>query len=245
VTQKKPKKQKKTPSGSAGSRRTRKWTWIAAGAAAAALIAAWYFLPLKAWLEAIEGRIDGMGVLGGVLFGLAYVGAELLLVPGAILTIGAGYLFGIAGGMAVVWPSATVAAALAFLLARYVARERVERYARRHRKFAATDAAIAQGGWKVVALLRFSPVVPFALSNYLYGLTKIGFVPYISATALGMLPGTFLYVYLGGAGRSFEAGGKHSVWHWALLAAGLLATVAATVYVTRVAKKKLHRRKAA
>jgi uncharacterized membrane protein YdjX (TVP38/TMEM64 family) len=241
VTQKKPKKQRRPSAGSGGS----KGKWIAAGVAAAALIAAWYFLPLKAWLEAIEGRIDAMGVLGGVLFGLAYVGAELLLVPGAILTVGAGYLFGIVGGMAVVWPSATVAAALAFLLARYVARERVATYARRHRKFAATDAAIEQGGWKVVALLRFSPVVPFALSNYLYGLTKIGFVPYIAATALGMLPGTFLYVYLGGAGRSFGAGGKHSVWHWVLLAAGLVATVAATVYVTRVAKKKLHRRKAA
>ena len=76
-------------------------------AAVLALIAAWHFLPLKDWLEAIEDRIDGMGVLGGVLFVLVYVVAALLFVPGSILTLGAGYLFGIAGGMAVVWTAAT------------------------------------------------------------------------------------------------------------------------------------------
>lgn len=227
----------------AGSGRGKwRWKWIAWGAVLAAFIAAWNFLPLRAWLEAIETSIDGMGILGPILYGLAYLAAELLMVPGAILIVGAGYLFGLAGGMAVVWIAATAAAAISFVIARRLARERVERFARRHRRFAALDGAVEQGNWKVVALLRFSPIVPFGLSNYMYGLSKMKFAPYIAATALGMLPGTFLYVYLGTAGRGLGQG--WGPWHWALVGVGLVATVAASVYLARLTKKRL-RRKAA
>jgi uncharacterized membrane protein YdjX (TVP38/TMEM64 family) len=222
--------------------RVRKWKWIAGAAAIAAVIVAWTFLPLRAWLKALEVSIDGIGILGPILYGLLYLAAELLMVPGAILIIGAGYLFGLTGGMTVAWLAATIAAAVAFVIARRLARERVERFARRHRKFAALDGAVEQGNWKIVALLRFSPIVPFGLSNYMYGLSRIGFAPYISATALGMLPGTFLYVYLGDAGRGF--GGGWSPWHWALVGVGVLATGAASVYLARVTKKRM-RRKAA
>lgn len=219
-----------------------KWKAIAWGTGIVALIAAWNFLPLKEWLEAIEFSIDGMGILGPILYGLVYLAAELLMVPGAILIVGAGYLFGLAGGMVVVWLAATIAAAVSFVIARRLAREKVERFARRHRRFAALDGAVEKGNWKVVALLRFSPIVPFGLSNYMYGLSRIGFTPYIAATALGMLPGTFLYAYLGAAGRGF--GGGWSPWHWLLVGAGIFATAAASVYLTRLAKKRL-RRKAA
>ena len=219
-----------------------KWKWIAWGTVIVAFIAAWNFLPLSHWLEALEFSIDGMGIVGPILYGLVYLAAELLMVPGAILIVGAGYLFGLAGGMAVVWLAATFAATVSFVIARRLARERVERFARRHRRFAALDGAVERGNWKVVALLRFSPIVPFGLSNYMYGLSKIGFTPYIAATAFGMLPGTFLYVYLGTAGRG--VGGGWSPWHWALVGAGVLATVAASVYLTRLTKKRL-RRKAA
>ncbi len=222
--------------------RVAKWKWIAGAAAIAAVIVAWAFLPLRAWLKALEVSIDGIGIFGPILYGLLYLAAELLMVPGAVLIVGAGYLFGLAGGMTVAWLAATIAAAVAFVIARGLARERVERFARRHRKFRALDGAVEQGNWKIVALLRFSPIVPFGLSNYMYGLSKIGFTPYIAATALGMLPGTFLYVYLGDAGRGF--GGGWSPWHWALVGAGVLATGGASVYLARVTKKRM-RRKAA
>ena len=222
--------------------RVSKWKWIAAAAALAAVIAAWSLLPLKAWLTALGASIDGLGMFGPILFGLLYMVAELLMIPGAILIVGAGYLFGLAAGMVVVWIAATLAAAVSFFVARRLARDDVARFARRHRRFAALDGAIAQGNWKVVAMLRFSPIVPFGLSNYMYGLSKIRFAPYIAATALGMLPGTFLYVYLGTAGRGL--GGKWTPWHWALVGVGLLATAAASVYLTRLTKKRLHRKAA-
>jgi uncharacterized membrane protein YdjX (TVP38/TMEM64 family) len=216
--------------------------WIAIAVAAVALFAAWRFLPLKDWLEALEGWVGDMGVVGAIVYGAVYIAASLLFVPASILTLGAGYLFGLAGGMAVVWPAATVKAALAFLIARHFARERVERLARRHPKFAALDRAIGKGDWKVVVLLRLSPIVPFSVSNYLYGLTPVRFSHYVAATAAGMLPGSFLYVYLGTAGRRLGGSHERTPWEWAMLVAGLGATVAVTVYLSRLAKKQLKRR---
>ena len=231
--------QKKRSSAS-GSR----WKWIAAGVGVLALVAAWRFLPLQDWLEALKEWVDGRGVFGAILFGAVYIAASLLFVPATILTIGTGYLFGLAGGMAVVWPASTVTAVLAFLIARHFAGARVERLARRHPKFAALERAIGKGDWKVVVLLRWSPIVPFSVSNYLYGLTPVRFVRYVMASALGILPGSFLHVYLGAAGKRLGGNSEHSPWEWAMLGAGLVATVAVTVYVTRLAKKQLQRRSA-
>ncbi len=221
-----------------------RWMWIAAAVVGAlALFAAWHFLPLNDWLKALAERISGLGLLGAIVYGAVCIAALLLFVPASILTIGAGYLFGLAGGMAVVWPAATVKAALAFVIGRHLARDRVQRFARRHPKFAALERAIGKGDWKVVVLLRWSPIVPFSVSNYLYGLTPVRFSHYVTATAVGMLPGSFLYVYLGAAGRSLGENSERSPWEWAMLGAGLVATVAATVYLSRLAKKQLKRRR--
>ena len=213
--------------------------WIVIAAVAVGLFVVWRLLPVAAWLKDFQDWISGLGPLGGVLYGLAYVAAALLFVPGAILTLGAGYLFGIGWGLVIVSLAATATAALAFLIARYAARERVEKLARKNEKFAAVDRAIGKNGWKVVALLRLSPLIPFSLSNYLYGLTSVRFLPYVAASWAGMLPGTLLYVYLGAAGKSVGEKGARSPWEWALLGAGLLATAAVTVLLTRVAQKEL------
>lgn len=213
--------------------------WIAFGVLAVGLFVAWRLLPVKDWLRDFQDWISGLGPIGGVLYGLAYIAAALLFVPGAILTLGAGFIFGLGWGLVIVSLASTATAALAFLIARYAARERVEKLARRNEKFAAVDKAIGKNGWKVVGLLRLSPLIPFSLSNYLYGLTSVRFLPYLAASWAGMLPGTFLYVYLGVAGKSVGESGQRSPWEWALLGAGLLATVAVTVLLTRVAKKEL------
>ena len=228
---------KKSPHGS-------RWMWIAVAVGVLALLAAWHFLPLNDWLKALAERISGLGVLGAIVYGAVCIVALLLSVPASILTIGSGYLFGLAGGMAVVWPAATVKAALAFVIGRHLARDRVERFARRHPKFAALERAIGKGDWKVVVLLRWSPIVPFSVSNYLYGVTPVRFSHYVTATAVGMLPGSFLYVYLGAAGRRLGGNSERSPWEWAMLGAGLVATVAVTVYLSRLAKKQLKRRRA-
>jgi uncharacterized membrane protein YdjX (TVP38/TMEM64 family) len=180
-----------------------------------------------------------MGALGALLFGLVYIVSCLLFVPGSVMTIGAGLVFGLGWGIAVVSLASTATAAIAFLIARYWARDRVERAARRHEQFAAVDRAIKNQGWKVVALLRLSPLVPFNLSNYLYGLTAVDFGPYVFASWLGMLPGTVLYVYLGAAGKAASGRGGRSSWEWALFGAGLAATAAVTVILTRAAKREI------
>src|SRR5437870_5652803 len=145
------------------------WKWIALGAAALCLVAAGKLLPIGAWLQSFGQWISGLGPIGGVLYGIFYVIAALLFVPGLPLTLGAGYLFGFLRGTILVSVASTAAAGLAFLIARHLARPSIEKLARKNPKFDAIDRAIAKSGWKVVALLRLSPLVPFSLSNYLYG----------------------------------------------------------------------------
>jgi uncharacterized membrane protein YdjX (TVP38/TMEM64 family) len=210
-----------------------------AGAAVAALAAAWRFLPLHAWLQAFEDRVSSMGPAGPVVYGVIYILAVLLFVPGIVLTLGAGLLFGLARGIVLVSAASTVAAAAAFGIARHLARRRIEKWARDRPEFEAIDRAIGQKGWKVVALLRLSPIVPFSLSNYLYGLTSIRFGAYVLTSWLAMLPATVVYVSLGAAGRAAGTGARRTPAEWALLAAGLAATAAVTVFVTRLARREL------
>src|SRR6202162_5481595 len=129
-----------------------------------------------------------MGPAGMALYGAVYVAAVLLFVPGIVLTLGAGFLFGLGWGIVVVSLASTIAAALAFLIARYLARGAVERLARKNPKFSAIDRAIGKEGWKILALLRLSPLVPFSLSNYIYGLTSVRFAPYLATSWAAMLP---------------------------------------------------------
>jgi uncharacterized membrane protein YdjX (TVP38/TMEM64 family) len=222
-------------------RRAFPWKPLLAVLALAALAFAWRSLPLGAWIASFEAWVADLGPLAGVVYGLAYVAAALLFVPGSLLTLGAGLVFGLGWGIVLVSISSTTAAALAFLIARYLARPRVEALARKNEKFRAIDAAIGQKGWKIVGLLRLSPIVPFSISNYLYGLTAVRFWPYVLASWIGMLPATVLYVYLGAAGRTLGTGRARSPWQIALLVVGLAATVAVTAILTRVARRELAR----
>jgi len=228
-----------------GARAGIPWKGIAVAAGVLALLVVGRLLPLQDWMAGLRGYVAGLGFVGGVLYGLVYVLAALLFVPGILLTLGAGFAFGLGWGTVLVSVSSTVAAAAAFLIARYAARARIEALARRNARFGAIDHAIAKNGWKVVALLRLSPLIPFSISNYLYGLTAVRFGPYVAASWAAMLPATVLYVYLGAAGASLGAGERKSPWEWALLAAGLLATVVATWMLSRFARRELQSRRVA
>lgn len=221
--------------------------WASAGALVLGLLLLARGLPVNRLLPALDGIVRGAGAWGPVLFGVAYAVGALLLLPGSILTLAAGAIFGPLVGTVVVSLASTAAAALAFLVGRYVARGAVEAAARRRPVFGAIDRAVGDGGWKVVALLRLSPLVPFSVGNYLFGLTRVRFVPYVVASWLAMLPGTFLYVYLGHAGREAVGalGGAERArtgGEWALLALGLAATVLVTVLITRRARAALRER---
>lgn len=215
------------------------WRGVAIGVGVAAILVAARLLPLREWMVQIERLVRGMGPAGMVLYGAVYVAAVLLFVPGIVLTLGAGFLFGLGWGIVVVSVASTVAAALAFLIARYLARDAVRRIASRNPRFDAIDRAIGKEGWKVVALLRLSPLVPFSLSNYIYGLTSVRFTPYLATSWVAMLPATVLYVYLGAAGRTIGEKTEKSPWEWALLGLGLAATAAVTVMLTREARREL------
>ncbi|RMF76180.1 MAG: DUF547 domain-containing protein, partial [Planctomycetota bacterium] len=200
-------------------------------------------LPVDRAVQALQSTVDELGVLGPLVFGTAYIVAGLAFVPGAALTLAAGALFGLWWGTLIVSIASTITAALAFLIARYFARDSVQRAAQASPRFAAIDRAIGAGGWRIVALLRLSPAVPYSLGNYLYGLTSIRFWPYVLASWICMLPGTFMYVYIGhlGAQGLQAAGGAGAVnlGKTALLIAGLIATVVVTVYITRLARRAL------
>ncbi|CAI5991283.1 unnamed protein product [Closterium sp. NIES-65] len=176
---------------------------IAGGDAAAA--ATTWTNPLQQVVAAVEQGGDAAGPLGGaVYFAAAYAIAAVLLVPASILTLAAGYLFGAARGTAITLIAATLGASVAFLVARYAARPFVARQLAGRLgegRFEALDRAISVGGWRIVLLCRLSPIFPFSISNYVFGITGIGFFEYMAASSLGMLPATFAYVYLGGAGR--------------------------------------------
>lgn len=195
-----------------------------------------YVLDFAAW-------VGGLGFWGPIVFMLGYVVATVAFVPGSILTLASGALFGLVYGTLWVAISSTVGAALAFLIARYLARDTIERKLEGNPRFAAIDKAVAARGLKIVFLLRLSPVFPFNLLNYALGLTRVKFWDFVLAS-VGMLPGTFLYVYYGkaigslaalAAGTQAEQGAEK----WVGLGVGLIATVAVTAYVTRLAQRAL------
>lgn len=221
----------------------RYWTWIALGLGLVALSVAVSFLPIGEWVKTFTNWIRGLGVAGAFIFIGVYGVASVLFLPGAVFTIAAGLVYGIVGGTAVALAGATLGAGLAFLVARYVARSRIKKFAQQNKRFGAIDDAVGRQGWKIVGLLRLSPLIPFNVSNYFYGLTSISFWPYLLVSCIGMLPGTLLYAYLGAIGQAGLSGGKkgHSPLEWTFLGIGLLATIAVTVFVSRVAKKALQK----
>lgn len=184
------------------------------------------------------------GLAGGLSFAGVYVAAAVMLLPASVLTLGAGFIWGPFVGLAVVLPSATLAATTAFLLGRTVARGWVQRKVADSPRFRAIDEAVGSGGFRLVLLLRLSPLFPFNLLNYMLGLTRVSVRDFVLGSVIGMAPGTFMYLYLGSlvtsasqllSGERPSAGPLGTV----LYALGLIATVVVTVWVTRKARAAL------
>lgn len=191
-------------------------------------------------------RIAELGWLGYVFFVLLYILACILFLPGVILTLGAGFVFGVVKGTIAVSVGATLGAACAFLVGRYLARGWVAARIAGNARFRAVDQAVGREGWKIVLLTRLSPVFPFNLLNYAFGLTGVRFRHYFLASWLGMIPGTIMYVYLGSLAGDLATLGsgerQRSAAEWGLYGIGLLATIAVTIYVTRLARRALSSR---
>jgi uncharacterized membrane protein YdjX (TVP38/TMEM64 family) len=219
-----------------------RWKWVLYATAAVALVLAVKYFHIQDLLKSALDWIGKLGPWGPVIFVGLYVVATVLFVPGSVLTLGAGAVFGVALGSACVSISATLGATAAFLVGRYLAREAIARKIEKNEKFATIDRAVAHEGWKIVFLTRLSPVFPFTLLNYAFGLTRVKLSHYVLASWIGMMPGTVMYVYLGSLVNVGAGHRQRTTGEWVLYGVGLLATVTVTVFVTRLARKALAKR---
>lgn len=172
---------------------------------------------------ALESWVQGSGVAAPLVFMLVYALGTVLFLPGSVLTLAGGALFGPVLGTVYNLTGATIGATLAFLLARYLAGDWVERKA--GGRLRQLKQGVESEGWRFVAFVRLVPLFPFNLLNYALGLTRIRLSHYIIASYVCMLPGAVAYTYLGYAGREAVAGGEGLIQK-ILLAVALLAAVA-------------------
>ena len=212
-------------------------------------------LVVPAWRTEFNGRLEAfltsvreLGTWGPVIIGAAFVPACVFFLPGSLLTLFGGFAFGnTVRGLALVTASvslgSTTGASLAFLIGRTAARQWIEQKLAGNSRFRAIDEAVGRQGFKIVLLARLSPVFPFNLLNYAFGLTRVSFRDYVVASWLGMLPGTILYVYLGSTAGTLAdiIVGKveRSPAQQALFYLGLVATIVVTLLITRVARRAL------
>ncbi len=205
-------------------------------------VAVRYFHPREFLLHILD-RIAGLGAWGVLLFIVAYILACIFFLPGSVLGLGAGVIFGTVKGTVIVSLASILGATTAFLIGRYIARDWVAKKIGDNPKFKAIDEAVGRQGWKIVVLTRLSPLFPFNLLNYAYALTKVSLRDYFFASWIGMLPGTAIYVYLGslaGDLAGLSAGARtRTTAEWLLYLVGFIATVVVSLYVARLARAAL------
>ena len=208
-----------------------------------ALLLAGYFANRYGILQKTLGWLQGLGPLAPVVFVAVYALTCVFFVPSFVFTFGAGTLFGIALGIPLALLGTGLGSAAALLIGRYAARGFVAKQFENNTKFKALDAALGKKGWQIVALARLSPVFPFSVGNYAFGLTPIRVRAYFFASMLGTIPSACVYVYLGKITGSLAginvSGRSRSPAEWGLLVLGLIATIALTLIVQRTAKKAL------
>lgn len=202
------------------------------------LVVLFKVLPVAGWVEVFRSWVEGLGAAGYLAYGLAYVVVSMIPGgPAALFTLAGGAVFGPVAGTVLVSASSTIGATLAFLLARTVLHRRAEEMVKASPRLASLSRAIERDGARVVALVRLSPLFPFTVVNYAFGLTKVRTVTYVLASWVAMLPGTAAYVYLGsalGQAASDADPAKKAI----RLALGAAAVVA-TVLIARTAAKAI------
>ena len=221
-------------------RRRGRWRGLTAAAALLALVAAAHAAGLGGRLDDLRAWIAGLGPWGPLAFVAIYAAATVAALPGSVLTVAAGAMFGSLAGVAVVSIASTLGATLAFMIARFLARDAVARRLTGNPKFARLDRLTREHGAIVVALTRLVPLFPFNLLNYGFGLTAVPLRTYVFWSWLCMLPGTVLYVVGADAVSTAVAQGRAP---WPLLGALAVAAVVLAVLV-RLARRTLARREA-
>ncbi len=203
-------------------------------------------LPVGDWMQGFLEWLASIGGWGPVVLAAAYIPLTVLMIPGSIPTLGAGFAFGIVWGTVAVSIGSVLGSSAAFLIGRYLARDWVQERIADKPRLKAVDDAVGQEGFKISLLIRLSPAFPYNLMGYVFGSTRVRFRDHFFASWAGMLPGTILYVYLGTTARSLTdaAAGMQQdggALRWILLGVGLLLTVIVTIYITRIAKRSIAR----
>jgi uncharacterized membrane protein YdjX (TVP38/TMEM64 family) len=208
----------------------------------AAVLLAWWLAPVAVWAEAAADWLRGAGLWGVLLFSLAYVLSALLLAPATIPTLIAGSIWGLGWGALLVHGVGMVADTIPFLIARRWGRGRLggalglDRHAAALRRI---DAALERDGFRLVCLLRWFPLAPFNLMNYLLGLSRVSLRAYLAATFVACVPNTIIFVYLGTVVPRLRDGGGGLWSEPALIAALAVLAVAATLGLGRAARGAL------
>jgi len=225
------------------------WRVALAALLLAAIVALAVDWPLGSWVVGAAAWAGNHRQAAGTLFVAVYTLAAVFVVPGSILTLAAGYLFGLPLGVVLTSAGSGLGAAAAFVVGRFVARDWVAQRVARSPRFHALDAALHSDGFLIVLLARLSPLIPYNLLNYGLSVTAARFRDYMLATWIGMLPAILLYVYTGSLAKSVttlaSGGGAPSWAAQSLLALGFAATAALTLLITRRATRILRERLAA
>lgn len=188
---------------------------------------------------AVQEKFAHLGWLGVLGFAGATVLLQMVLIPLSPAGLAAGMGFGFFRGLIAITLGTNLGAAVNFLISRHLARNAVNRWLGHHEKFRLIDAAIGREGWKIIALLRLCPM-PFGLANYAYGLTAVGFWPYMLATFVAIIPANCLFVWIGTGMHDLAAisdpNRTKSPAEIAVFVIGILAAFLVLRHITKIAK---------
>lgn len=216
--------------------------WVLLTLLAAALVAALMYLDVASLFREGLSRVDELGPMGPLLLVVFYVVGAVCLVPGSILAVSTGAVLGLPWALVYASVASTLGAVAAFLVGRHLARDWVGRRIEGNATFAAIDGAVEREGWRIVLLTRLSPVFPYNILNYAFGLTGVKLRHYVIASWIGMIPSTLAWVYLGSLAHAGVEAARRTPAEWALYGLGLVATVAVVLAIMRIARNALVRR---
>lgn len=202
-----------------------------------------FFGQLQQQLVSLLEWIDGLGAIAPIVFILAYIIITVAFLPASVVTLGAGFVFGVVKGSIFVFIGAMLGATAAFLIGRFVARDWIAKKVEGSQFFSALDNAIAKEGLKLIFLIRLSPAFPFNLLNYALGLTKVSLPNYVLGTT-GIIPGTIMYVYLGSLVGDLATLGtgdapSNPIVDWTIKILIFVTVVAISLYIAKIARTAL------
>ena len=201
-----------------------------------------YFFDLQSHVREILKWIDARGIWAPIIFILLDIVIVIFLLPGVLITLGAGFIFGVVMGSIYIVVATTIGAVIAFILARYLLSERTANYLRTKPRLKFIDQLLATEGWKLVLVTRLIPFFPFKLSNYLFGLTKFKLKDFFIGTFFGIWPITIFNVYVGSITADLSTLGTGSTktnLEWVIYVFGFIMTIFVVIYVTNRARHAL------